>query len=96
MGQPVGGSPDTISTGAQDLRSAGRSIGTAAAGITKAGSLGSAAAVTDPMAGAISRFAAAFAQTTSDIETEMLAASSLAANAAADLATAGGAPARPR
>lgn len=94
-GQAVGGDPSTISSGAHDLRAAGHSVGTAASAISKAGAQGSAAAQTEPMSGAISRFAAAFAQTTSDIETEMQAASMLAANAAADLHTAGGG-ARPR
>lgn len=91
-GSAVGGDPDVISTGATSLRTTAQAIGTHAAGITRGGSTGSAGAATDPMAGALLRFAAAFSQTVADVETEMLAASALAANAAADLHTAGGGP----
>ena len=86
----VGGTPDTISAGAQQLRRTGTAVGTVATGIADAGNSGSAAAETDPMAGAISRFAAAFAETARAVETEMQAASALAANAADDLRVAGG------
>lgn len=90
MGGYVGGSPDTISAGATHLKSVARSVGSAGPAIDKAGSEGSAAAVTEPLAGAIARFGAAFGRTAVDVETEMEAASLLAANAAADLHTAGG------
>lgn len=92
MGGKVGGDPDAIATGAKALISTGNSVGKHATDIDGAGRTGSAAAVTDPMAGAIARVAAAFSQTVTDIEVEMRAAGQLAANAAADLQTAGGGP----
>ena len=65
-------------------------IGGTASGVSSAGRSGSPAVADSPMAGALSRFAAAYSQTLTDLETETRAAATLAANAAADLATAGG------
>lgn len=89
-GGPVGGNPATISNGSTGLGRAATTVASTAKAITSAGSTGSAAAGTDPMAGAISRLAAAFAQTATDVGTELRAAGLLANNAAQDLATAGG------
>ncbi|WP_375488723.1 hypothetical protein [uncultured Jatrophihabitans sp.] len=89
-GGPVGGNPASISDGASGLGRAARVVGSTAAAINSAGSQGSGAAGGDPMSGAISRLAAAFSQTASDVEIELQAASKLAGNAAQDLTTAGG------
>jgi hypothetical protein len=89
-GGPVGGNPASIANGSTGLSRAATTVGATTKAINSAGSQGSAAAGGDPMAGAISRLAAAFAQTASDVEIELRAAGMLANNAAHDLATAGG------
>jgi hypothetical protein len=87
----VGGDPGSVDSGANALRSVGTAIGQTASGVSSAGHSGAAAVADSPIAGALSRFAAADSQTLTDLETETRAAATLAANAAADLATAGGA-----
>lgn len=86
----VGGDPGTVDSGADALRAVASAVGQTASGISSAGSSGAAAVADSPIAGALSRFAAAYSQTLTDLETETRAAATLAANAAADLATAGG------
>lgn len=86
----VGGDPGSVDSGAGALRSVAAAIGQTAPGVSAAGRSGAAAVADSPIAGALSRFAAAYSQTLTDLETETHAAATLAANAAADLATAGG------
>lgn len=86
----VGGDPGAVSAGGSALASVATAVGQTAPGISSAGSSASAAAADSPIAGAVSRFAAAYSQTLTDLETETRAAATLATNAGADLATAGG------
>ena len=88
----VGGDPGAVSAGGSGLASVATAIGQTGSGVTSAGSAAASAAADSPIAGAVSRFAAAYAQTLTDLETETRAAATLATNAAADLATAGGGP----
>lgn len=86
----VGGNPGAVSAGGTALASVATAVGQTASGITSAGSTAASAASDSPIAGAVSRFAAAYSQTLTDLETETRAAATLASNAAADLAVAGG------
>lgn len=91
----VGGDPAAMSGGAKDLHAAGTAVhamqGHASGQAGKA-----AGAVGDgDLAGAVRRFGAAWSEVLGDTGTQILAASQLAANAAADLTAASSGP-RPR
>lgn len=90
MGTPTGGNPGTIAAGADGLRAAAAAVGTTSKGITSSGSQAAGAAGDARLTAAINRFAAAWSQTTTDLDTQMRAAAMLARNGANDLAVAGG------
>ena len=91
----VGGDPAAMAGGAKDLHAAGQAVHAMEGHLS--GQTGKAAgAVGDgALADAVSRFGAAWSTVLGDTGTQVLAASQLAANAAADLTAAGGGP-RPR
>jgi hypothetical protein len=91
----VGGDPGAMTGGAQDLHAAGVAVHAMEGHLSgqagkAAGGVGDSA-----LAAAISRFGAAWSTVLGDTGTQVLAASQLAANAAADLRAAGSGP-RPR
>ena len=88
-GGAVGGDPAQISASGAALIAAASAIGQTSAGLTRAGSTGCAAA-DSPVSAAISRFAAASSQLSTDLDTQLRVAGLLANNGGADLATATG------
>ena len=86
----VGGDPGVVSSGAGELTSVGTTVGQAATAVNSAGRSAAGGAGDTPLGAALERFAAAFSQNLTDLETEIRAAATLAGNGAADLATAGG------
>ena len=86
----VGGVPEHISVGAQTLSSVAKAVDTMP-GEVNAGAADAAGACGHPvLAGAADRFGACWSHRLGALATEVYAAGELAANAAADLATAGG------
>ncbi len=90
MGSPVGGDPDAIRGVAGPLRSAGATVGSASSALSSAGSTGSGSVGSAAAAAALARFGAVAARSASDIETQLQAVGTLAANGGTDLAVAGG------
>lgn len=88
----VGGDSGSVGAGGDGLATAAGAVGGASSGINSAGGQAEGAAGDPRVSAAMSRFTAAWSQTTTDLQTEMQAAAMLARNAAADLATAGGSP----
>jgi hypothetical protein len=90
VGDGVGGTPETIAAGGRDLGSVSRAVEGIAGGI-RSGSGSAAGACGDGrLTGSIERFGAALARAGADLGVQLHAASQLATNGAADLATAGG------
>jgi hypothetical protein len=86
----VGGDPSAMTGGAKDLNRSGGTVQAMGPHLrTRTGSAAGAAGE-ESLAGALRRFGAAWAEVLADTGTQILAASQLAANAAADLDAAGG------
>ena len=91
----VGGDPAAMTGGAKDLHTAGTAVH-AMEGHASGQAAKAAGAVGEPvLAEAVRRFGSAWSAVLGDTGTQVLAASQLAANAAADLTAATGGP-RPR
>ncbi len=86
----VGGDPSAMSGGAATLHREGSALDQLRAGITAAGGSVSGAAGEAALAGAVDRFTAAWSTMLGDTGLQIGTAAQLAANAAADLTTAGG------
>ena len=90
MVTPVGGDPDAISAAAVPLRRAGATVASASSTLGSAGSAGAEAVGSAAAAAALSRFGAVASRAADDIQIQLQAAGTLAANGGADLAAAGG------
>lgn len=86
----VGGDPSRMTGGAAALHKAAAAVSSAHTAIGSDGARAAGAAGDPTLAAALSRFAAAWSTMLVDTGTQLRAASQLAANAAQDLATAGG------
>jgi hypothetical protein len=90
VGGSVGGRPETIAAGGHELGSVSRAVTGIADGIRGGSSSAAGACGDGRLTGSIERFGTALARTGVDLGIQLDAASQLAVNAAADLATAGG------
>lgn len=86
----VGGDPSRMTGGAGTLHQVASAVSAAHTAISGDGNRAAGAAGDAALSGALSRFAAAWSSMLTDTGTQLTAASQLAANAAQDLATAGG------
>lgn len=91
----VGGDPAAMTGGAKDLHAAGTAVHAMQGHLSAQAAKAAGAVGEDVLAEAVRRFGAAWAAVVGDTGTQVLAASQLAANAAADLTAAGSGP-RPR
>jgi hypothetical protein len=86
----VGGDPSAMSGGAKDLHTSGATIHAMGPHLGTQASGAAGAAGEETLAGSLRRFGAAWSEVLTDTGTQILAASQLAANAAADLDAAAG------
>jgi hypothetical protein len=91
----VGGDPSAMTGGAQDLHTSGTAVRSMQEHLSTQTGKASGAAGEGTLVTSISRFGAAWSTVLGDTGTQILAASQLAANAAADLTAATSGP-RPR
>jgi hypothetical protein len=86
----VGGAPEAMSGGAAKLHSCGSHIEAMRAAVNGAGARAAEGAGDGNLAGALDRWASAWSTMLGDTGLQIVTAAQLAANAAADLQTAGG------
>jgi hypothetical protein len=86
----VGGDPSAMTGGAKDLNRSGGIVHDMGPHLRTQVTGAAGAAGEESLAGALRRFGAAWSEVATDTGTQVLAASQLAANAAADLDAAGG------
>ena len=89
-GGPVGGTPEIIACGAQNVQAASTAVASTADGLAGAGRQAEAAAGDERVTAALDRFTAAWARMSRDVGAQLHAAALLANNSAVDLSTAGG------
>jgi hypothetical protein len=86
----VGGDPASMTGGAQSLHRDGSNLQQMQAAVNSAGGRAASGAGAPALDGALERFASAWSTMLGDTGLQIVTAAQLAANAAADLSTAGG------